>query len=87
MDLSIIGKIIELQNPNSDNPLTTEIPGWHVNSTQEIAGLEQFQVYPEKPYRLFSGVDTFFYVFPNESDWQVIAAQHPELAPLVGNHQ
>lgn len=64
--ISIIGKIHTVDNTDTENPVFIEIDGYHVNSTELVAGLEDFLVEPNSPKQTFFGVPTYFYKFPSE---------------------
>ena len=64
--IDIIGKIQTIDNTDLDNPVITELEGWHVNTTQKLAGLDAYEVFPEVPYRVVSGATTYSYRFDSE---------------------
>lgn len=65
MSLDIIGKMYNVTG-DPENPTVTELEGWHVNSTEQIDGLEQYAVTPTVPKQVFAGVDTYCYRFDSE---------------------
>ena len=66
MALDIIGKIYDIDNTDPENPTVTELAGWHVNSSEPIAGLDDYIVMPTIPRRVFAGVKTYCYRFDSE---------------------
>lgn len=66
MNLDIIGKLYDIDNTDPDNPVVTELIGWHVNSTELLPELEAHRVEPVTPRRAFMGVDTYCYQFTDE---------------------
>ena len=76
MSLYIAGPLYDIDNTDPENPVVTELSGWHVNSTQKLEGLDDYLVTPTVPKVVFSGVDTWFYRF--ESEQQAV-----ELLPEV----
>lgn len=66
--LDIIGKIYNIDATDQDNPVATELDGWHVNSSEPLPDLDQYRVYPVTPRRVFMGTDTVYcYQFESES--------------------
>ena len=51
MAIDIIGTMYDSTDPES--PVAK--PGWHVNSDEQIAGADAFEVFPDSPSRVFSG--------------------------------
>lgn len=78
MDLRIIGKLHNIYNSNPENPIVTELPGWHVNTTHAHELLEPYRVEPTTPREQFYGVPTYYYTFANQSAWEIFFAQHEE---------
>jgi hypothetical protein len=64
--LDIIGTIYEPISKDGDTP--EPIQGFHVNSTNLLVGLSDYQIIPETPRRVFSGATTYFYTFMNEAE-------------------
>lgn len=67
--IDVIGILYDQPPINSKGEYTSPpqpLDGYHVNSTLLIEELENYQVIPNKPYRLFSGIETYFYVFADE---------------------
>lgn len=93
MNLTIIGKIYNIDNTNPDNPVITELAGYHVNTTQKLQGLDEYLVSPTIPHRVFAGMKTYFYTFESENqckqllNWDNTEKQYnpvfePELPPV-----
>lgn len=85
MSIIQIDPIGTLYLPESAQPLH----GWHVNATHPVAGWEAWRVTPAEPLRVFAGVPTVFYVFPDQAQFaQALQAaaleQHPP-APVPGD--
>lgn len=68
MALDIIGKIYDISG-DTESPTVTELEGWHVNSTELLDGLEQHLIEPTMPRRVFAGVETYFYRFESEQQF------------------
>lgn len=77
MSLYIIGTIYDIDNTDPENPIAAPVDGWHVNSTEQLEGLEDYLVTPTVPRVVFAGVETWFYRFDSE-------AQALELLPAEG---
>jgi hypothetical protein len=65
MSIYVQGIIYDITG-DAENPTVTAKAGWHVNSTENIIGLEKYLVAPKKPKCVFSGVKTYHYCFENE---------------------
>jgi len=78
INLDIIGTMYDLDTTDPENPVSTPIAGYHVNTDQPIIGAEEYRVTPATPSRVFAGVDTLFYSFPDEDAFKVV---FPELYP------
>ena len=78
MSLDIIGLLYNIENSNSDNPVATQLPGWHVNASWPVPELEAYRVEPATPRRVFSGANTYFYTFPDEYTWQQFYAANED---------
>ena len=77
--ISIIGKINTVDNTDPESPAITELDGYHVNSTELMAGLEGFLIEPNSPKQTFFGVPTYFYRFKDEPEFD-LAMNPPEQA-------
>ena len=66
MSLYIAGILHDIDNTDPENPVVTELSGWHVNSTEKLAGMDDYLVTPAVPKVVFSGVETWFYRFESE---------------------
>ena len=78
MSLDIIGTLYQVDSSNTDNPVATQLLGWHVNASWPVPELEPYRVEPATPRRVFSGVDTYFYSFPDEHTWQQFYAANED---------
>ena len=76
MNYQILG---ELQSPTGEfttDPEGFEIPvmetieGFHVNTTEAIEGADEYRVSPTVPRVVYAGVETFFYLFPDEDTFR-----------------
>ena len=63
----------------NEYPEMQPIQGFHVNTDQPISGAEDYVVVPTTPRRVFAGIETFFYAFPDED---IFAEFAPELYPV-----
>lgn len=77
-DYSVVGRIIDVPGTYDEdgNELTppTFREGWHVNMTELIPELEQYQIFPAKPYRIYAGAETIFLRFESEEQWLDISS-------------
>lgn len=64
--IGIIGPIPRLDNTDPNNPIVTYLPGWHINSSEQIPGW--IPLIPARPYRGILGVPTYYYRFDSEAD-------------------
>ena len=73
---SVIGLIVDQPGTYDEegNELTppTYIEGWHVNMTELLPDLAQYQVFPEEPLRVYAGIDTVFLRFADEAEWLTV---------------
>jgi hypothetical protein len=66
MNLDIIGKMYDISG-DAENPLVTELQGWHVNTTAKLQDLDAYLVTPTTPRRVFAGgIPTYCYTFASE---------------------
>jgi hypothetical protein len=56
-------------------PEQAPIDGWHVNTLEEMPEWAEYEVFPTVPYRVFAGLSTFYYSFPDEETFREL---HPE---------
>lgn len=75
MNIDIIGTINNTDNTDPDNPIATQLPGFHVNSTEPIPEWEQYRVNPKSPRQVFWGVEPVCYSFPSEQAYLDEAAK------------
>ena len=66
MSLYITGILYDIDSTDTENPVVTELSGWHVNSTEKLEGLDDYLVTPAVPKVVFSGVATHHYRFDSE---------------------
>jgi len=50
------------------------LPGWHVNTTHRVAGWDEYRVAPKTPRRVFGGIPTVFYAFPDKASFDAALA-------------
>lgn len=66
MAIDVIGVMLD---KSAESP--TEIEGYHVNSTSDIAEWLEFKVYPETPARLWLGSDVVHcYKFESKAQYE-----------------
>jgi hypothetical protein len=63
LDIDNIGTLYDAPTEG----LPAALPGWHVNTTRLVPAWAAQRVTPATPRRVFSGVPTFFYTFPDEA--------------------
>ena len=63
MSLYIIGTIYNL---SGDGETSAPVDGWHVNSTELLADIEDYRIEPATPKFVFMGVGTYCYKFDSE---------------------
>lgn len=71
--LDIIGTLFTEPAFDAEGNATTEaqaLAGWHVNAPFRIEGWAQYEVTPNTPRRVFAGVETVFYAFPDEATFK-----------------
>jgi hypothetical protein len=89
MDINILGTITRTI-PTDDPEVfeTIELAGFHINTTSPLVGAEDYQVFPEVPYNVFAGVDTYFYSFESEEQArQLVPNAFPEPVEEVVIHE
>lgn len=74
MSLDIIGPLFNIDNSNPENPVSTQIPGWHVNTNVQFPDWEQYRVTPNKPMQVLYGVQTYFYKFDSAEHFEQVLA-------------
>ena len=79
MNYDIIGTLYDVDMTDPENPISTELTGFHVNTDQPLSGAEDYVVAPTTPRRVFAGIETHFYAFPDEDTFAEFA---PELYPV-----
>lgn len=47
----------------------TNVPYYHVDSTELLDGLEGFRVTPEPGHHKFAGIETYHYRFASKDEW------------------
>ena len=50
------------------------LPGWHVNTTQNVPQWSAAEVHPSTPRRVFGGTRTYFYTFTSEATYTAAQA-------------
>lgn len=78
INLDTIGTLYDVDLSDPENPISTPLDGFHVNTDHPIEGAEQYRVVPNSPSRVFAGADTLFYSFPDEDTFKGF---FPELYP------
>lgn len=63
MDIIHLGVLFDRTDPENPTPKT----GWHVDSSEEITGAQDYLVSPNNPKHFFSGVEySYRYCFPSK---------------------
>lgn len=64
-----------------------ELPGYHVNTTQRVPGWDAQRVTPATPRRVFGGIPTVFYTWPDKASFDAALATadltYPEPCPQI----
>lgn len=80
MSLDIIGPIYDIDTTDPENPVSIAQDGWHVNSTEQVEGLDQYLVTPQSPRQVFWGADTYCYKFDSEEQaLSLLGLSEPEV--------
>ena len=73
---SVIGRIVDVPGTYSEEGVEitppTYVDGWHVNMTELLPELQQYQVFPEQPLRVYAGIETVFLRFSDEAEWLAV---------------
>jgi hypothetical protein len=77
IDTDEIGTLYTTETYNSqghvDTP-STELPGYHVNTTFPVGAWAAFRVFPTTPSRVFGGHETHFYAFEDRAAYVAVKA-------------
>jgi hypothetical protein len=76
IEINVIGKLYTRPEIDADLNITkpaTELAGWHVNTTHPVDGWAKFKVQPSSPRVVFSGVETHFYTFADEEEYEALS--------------
>lgn len=84
MEIRIIGKLFDIISTNPESPTIAEIPGWHINSTSPIEGLEFYRVNPTLPREVFYGVHTYYYRFSDEATARELLSEKCDQSVCIG---
>jgi tape measure domain-containing protein len=57
-----------------ENTAPEALPGWHVNATHPVPGWDAQRVTPATPRRVFGGIPTVFYTFPDKTSFDAALA-------------
>lgn len=75
-EYSEIGLIIDVSGTYDENgdelSPPTYFEGWHVNMTELLPELAEFEVFPENPRRVYADAPTTFLKFADEAEWRGI---------------
>lgn len=78
LEHSVIGQLIDEPGTYGEDGKELAAPayrdGWHVNMTELVPELSQYQVFPAEPYRVYGGVYTVFLRFADEGEWLSVAS-------------
>lgn len=76
---SVIGQIVDVPGTYDESGVEltppTFLPGWHVNMTELVPELAEFQVFPENPTRVYAGAETIFLRFESQSQWESLSEE------------
>ena len=71
--IDVIGTIYTAGTYDEEGNVITPpepIPGYHVNSLEQIKDCNEYLIIPEHPRRIFwDNTNTFYYCFPDEQTW------------------
>lgn len=88
MDINAIGTIIKSIPTDDPEVFETEtLEGFHVNTTAQVGGWSEFQVFPKTPYNAYYGVETFYYTFESEQHYKDVAGIVDELEGEFGGEE
>lgn len=85
--LAVTGTIYKTVSSGEDNTSVDVLSGYHVNTTKRLAGLSDYQVYPETPEQVILGVKTYYYQFHSEEqakqllNWDEDTGYNPSFEP------
>lgn len=73
IEYSEIGRIVDEPGTYDEEGRELTPPtyqgGWHINMTEFLPDLVQYQVFPSIPARVYSGAPTVFLRFDDEAQW------------------
>lgn len=73
IEYSEVGRIIDVPGTYDEEGRELTPPtyqdGWHVNMTELLPELVQYQVFPSSPVRVYSDAPTVFLRFEDEGQW------------------
>jgi hypothetical protein len=67
--ISVLGKLYETDTTDPENPLSTPLEGWHVNTVEPVKEWVDFLVKPTQPREMFLNLTTFCYKFDSEQEY------------------
>lgn len=76
-EFSVVGRVVDKPTIFGEDweviTQATFLPGWHVIMTELYPVFEPFQVFPEKPARVYAGAPTTFLQFADQAEWESFA--------------
>lgn len=55
INVDVVGVMFERTGGTDEEPVFSEVPGYHVNTIEPVEGWELHQVFPSSPSRIFWG--------------------------------
>jgi hypothetical protein len=68
--ISVLGKLYETDTTDPENPISTPMDGWHVNTVEPVKDWVDYLVEPSQPRQMFLNLPTFCYKFTDEAEYQ-----------------
>jgi hypothetical protein len=68
--ISVLGKLYETDTTDPENPISTPLDGWHVNTVEAVPEWADYLVEPSQPRQMFLNLPTVCYKFEDEAEYQ-----------------
>jgi hypothetical protein len=68
--ISVIGTIYNVDTTDPENPVSTPMDGWHVNTTEPVPEWVDYLVEPSHPREMFLNLPTVCYKFDSQEAYQ-----------------
>ena len=86
IQIDVIGILFAAVPPDTPEGFTPPaLPGYHVNATHRVPGWDAQRVTPATPRRVFGGIPTVFYTWPDKASFDAALATadltYPEPCP------